>query len=118
MYKRQVLAYVGDVTLISFAVPLSLANNRSTARLMVLMLLVVLATLMLNLRGLMPLLPPDLLSHCTLLLPMPLVIFLFSMIMYTRQFSDGESVESFARAMTQEEVLGNSSVKAFSELQK
>ena len=78
-------AYIADIIFISFAVPLSLSTDRGLSRLVTLMLLVIICSLMLALKGLFPYLPLDLLEVCPMLPSLPWTIFLLSVAAFWRR---------------------------------
>ena len=80
------LAYIFDIIFISFAVPMSLSTDRELSRLVNIMLLIIICTFMLTLKGLMPyLLPLDLLQLCPNLLSLPWITFLVSVVVFWRR---------------------------------
>lgn len=83
-------AYMADIIFISFAVPLSLSTDRGMSRLVTLMLLVVICSLMLALKGLLPYLPLNLLEVCPMLPSLPWTVFLLSLVVFWRRSGQTE----------------------------
>ena len=78
-------AYMFDIVFISFAVPLSLSTDRGLSRLMIMMLLVIICSLMLAMKGLMPYLPLNLQEVCPTLPSLPWTVFLLSVVVFWRR---------------------------------
>lgn len=83
-------AYMADIIFISFAIPLSLSTDRGMSRLVTLMLLIIICSLMLALKGLLPYLPLNLLEVCPLLPSLPWTVFLLSMVFFWRKSDEKE----------------------------
>lgn len=78
-------AYMFDIVFISFAVPLSLSTDRGISRLMTMMLLVIICSLMMAMKGLMPYLPLNLQEVCPMLPSLPWTVFLMSVVVFWRR---------------------------------